>query len=602
MRQPSRVSRRYDRIAEADRRYHTGVLLAGFVAVTAAIIAAHRSPASTYEVSIYAATPLAFWGGVAVAIAAALAVALARPPGAYRLAALVLAGEAFVAIVALPVIRGYEFYSAGDALSHMGWIRNVLRGDLPLVELIYPGPHTVAIYVHRLLGLSVEQSMLVTVVVFATAFVAFVPLVAATLTDDARLAAVVGVFSAMLVLPINNISGHLVFFPSTMAVFFTPFVLLLAVVAATTKGEARLTPVDALLALGAAGVLFVHPQQTANLFLVFATLSAVVLFHRYYTGRRSLSPLVGHTAAIGVALVAWGASHERIASRATGYTELVLSSLLQRDEATSTISEQTGSLAAIGVSPVEIALKLFFPSVVFLLLTALVLRSSFVRTLRSESDRPVLAVIGLGFVPVGCVMVLYMVASLQQISFRHLGFIMALVTVFGAVAMTRLTAGGALRGYDRGATALSGLVLALLLVLSLSTVFPSPYIYQPNGHVTEGRMTGHATAFEHEAAGVGYVGIRSGPDRFRDAIEGTYDLDRGGADAARVPYERLDEDLTAVFDGPRYLVVSQADVQRETVAYHNLRYSERGFATLDSRTGVDLVVNNGAFKLYYVHE
>lgn len=602
MRQPSRVSSRYESIVETDRRSHTAILLVGFLAVTAAVVAAHRAPASTYEVSIYAATPLAFWAGVAVAIAAALAVALARPAGAYRLGALVLAGEAFVAIVALPVLRGYEFYSAGDALSHMGWIRNVLRGDLPLVELIYPGPHTVAIYVHRLLGLSVEQSMLLTVVVFATAFVAFVPLVAAVLSDDARLAATLGVFAAMLVLPINNISGHLVFFPSTMAVFFTPFVLLIAVVAATTKGDDRLTPVDGLLALGAAAILFVHPQQTVNLLLVLLTLSAVVLVSRRYTGNRSLNPLTGHTLAIGAALVVWGATHERIASRATGYTDLVLQALFRQDASTSSVSQQTGSLAQIGVHPMEIVLKLFFPSMVFLLLTALVLSSSFVKTLRSKSDRPILAVVGLGFVPVGCVMVVYMVASLQTIYFRHLGFIMALVTVFGAVALARLRAGGTLRGYDRGTTAVSGLVIAVLLVLSLSTVFPSPFIYQPNGHVTEGRMTGHATAFEHETSDVAYAGIRTGPDRFRDGIEGTYDLDRAGADAARVPFQRLDEDLTAVFDGPRYLIVSQADVQRETVAYHNLRYSERGFATLDSRTGVDLVVNNGAFKLYYVHE
>lgn len=604
MRQPLRASRRYDRIAQADRRHHTGILLVGFIAVTAAIIAAYRSPASAYEVSIYAATPLAFWGGVAVALAAAIAVAFARPTGLYRMGALVLGGEAFLAIVALPIIRGYEFYSAGDALSHMGWVRNVLRGDLALVDLIYPGPHTIAIYVNQLLGLSVEQSMLLTVVFFAASFIVFVPLVVAVLSKNTTVAVVVGAFSAMLVLPINNISAHLVFFPSTMAIFFMPFVLLLMVVLLTDKLESRLTPVDGLLGLGALAVLFIHPQQTANLLLVFMTVSVTVLIHRYYTGSRSVNPLYGHTTIIALALFVWGISHERIASTAVGYANSVLRALFEGGTASgAAVSQRSGSLAAIGVSPLEIALKLFFPSLVFALLTVLVLRSSFANSLRSDNDHLVLAIIGLGFLPVGCIMALYVLANLQTIYFRHLGFIMALVTVFGAIALTRVIQSSAERGHLRSVVAVNGLVLALLLVLSMSTVFPSPFIYQPNSHVTESRMTGHETAFAHENPEISYVGIRTGPDRFRDGIEGTFDLDRGAVRTeARVPYGRLDGDLQSTFDGPRYLVVSRADVQRETVAYKNLRYSDRGFRTLDSRTGVDRVISNGDFRLYYVQE
>ena len=59
---------------------------------------------------------------------------------------------------------------------------------------------------------------------------------------------------------------------------------------------------------------------------------------------------------------------------------------------------------------------------------------------------------------------------------------------------------------------------------------------------------------------------------------------------------------TAVFDGPRYVLVSDSDYQREIVAYRGLRYSEQGFETLGTGDGVDRVLSNGGFRVYHVDE
>ncbi|MFC6728432.1 hypothetical protein ACFQDG_07240, partial [Natronoarchaeum mannanilyticum] len=56
-----------DRTESRGTRRARIALLVGFVALTTAVIAAHRSPARSYELSIYEATPLLFWGGVGVA-------------------------------------------------------------------------------------------------------------------------------------------------------------------------------------------------------------------------------------------------------------------------------------------------------------------------------------------------------------------------------------------------------------------------------------------------------------------------------------------------------------------------------------------------------
>lgn len=581
-----------------------GALLAvGFLALTAAVLVAHRSPATGYELSLYAGTPTAVWVGLGVAVACAMAVAFARPGGTRRLGALLLGGEAFLAVVGLPLIRGYEFYSSGDPLSHMGWVRNVLRGEMPLVELIYPGVHTVAVYFHRLVGLDVSHAMLLTVLVFAALFVLTVPLVTALLTSG-RSPVLVAAFAAMMVLPVNNISVHFAFFPSTMAIFFVPFVLLLTVVTVRHTGTARLTPVDAALALAAVGVVLYHPQQAANLLLVLVTFSAAVWLYRYRTGDDSLDPLTRHTVLLAVLIAVWGTLHERIARTATTYTDTVVTTIVEGETSGGgAVAQRTGSLAAIGASTLEIGVKLFLPSVAFLALTALVLAWSFRDALRHRTDSLVLTVTGLGLVPVGVVMLLYMAGNLETIYFRHLGFIMMLATVFGAVALSRLVDLPDGRLVGPAGAAVAAVLVGALLALSLATVFPSPFIYQPNGHVTEAEIGGYETAFAHENESVTYAGIRTGPSRYREGVEGTYTLDTSALRrSTAVPFDRLDEDLTGVFDGPRYVVVSTSDVRRETVTYRNLRYSDSGFRRLGTDHGVDKVVSNGEFTLYYVTE
>ena len=43
-------------------------LLAGFIGVSAAILAAYRTPVTGYELDIYQGTPAAFWVGCGVAL------------------------------------------------------------------------------------------------------------------------------------------------------------------------------------------------------------------------------------------------------------------------------------------------------------------------------------------------------------------------------------------------------------------------------------------------------------------------------------------------------------------------------------------------------
>lgn len=585
--------------------WELALLCAGFLAVVVAVVAAHRTPATQYEVSIFAGTPAAFWAGIALSIGITLVLTFRKSARWVQAGGALLAGNAFVAIVALPLLRGYEFYSSGDALSHMGWVRNVLANELALTDLIYPGLHTVGIYYHRLVGLPLESSLLLAVVTFATMFAVFVPMVVYTVTESRR-AALIGLLSALMILPVNNISAHLTVFPSTMAVFYLPFVLLLLAVGIREASQMEyLTPTDGVLALACLSVVLIHPQQAANLLLVLLVVSLVVIASRLHSGNRSLTSLSWHSVILAGALGAWALVHERISETAVSFLSAVVATLTGgSSSAGSAISQRTGSLSAIGASPLEIALKLFLVSAIFSMLTLGVLAFTWLQLRRQDYRWTEIGLVGFGLFPIGVVMILYILSDLQTIYFRHLGFIMALVTVFGAVGVAWITQSLEDRSFSQLTVPLTAVVMGILIALSLVTLFPSPFIYQPNGHVTEMQLDGHATAFANDNDSVSYAGVRTGPDRFQDGIEGTFDLEPSEVRrSTRIPYDdEYDGPLADAFESSRYLVVSTADLKRESVAYQNLRYSQQRLETIGDGDGVDRVISNGEFRLYYVED
>jgi len=595
-------ARRRGAVIQRNGTYGTAVLLVGFCAVLAAIAVARLAPADGYELSLYAGTPLVFWLLVSVAFVCALAVSFLPASPKHWFGGLVVGGEAFVAAVGIPLLRDYAFLGSGDPLTHLGWTRTIVAGDLSLTSLIYPGTHTIAIFFAQLLDVRLERAMLLASGVFVVVFVVFLTLAVYAITGD-RDVTTVGAFSAMMLLPINNVGAHLTVFPSTLAVFFVPLVLVLLVVYLTETGsERRVTPVGALLALATGTLVLVHPQQATNLLIVFATVIGVILLKRRYGSGVAVRTPVGQCLFLGGFLVLWGGGHERITDAVSTYSGRVAGVVFGSPGGSNEIAQQTGSLTAIGASIPEILLKLFAVSFVYLAVTGLVLALIVLR--RSDAaDRRLgtVSLFGLATLPLGVLMLLYILGGVGTIYFRHLAFIMVIATVLGSIGIGRLLPRLRERSGSRLGLAILAVVVAGMLGFSLATAYASPMIYKPSGHVTEAQMDGYGTAFAHEDRTIGYVGIRTGPDRFRDGVRGVLDPDPWSPRTERsVPFGALDSDLAERYDEPRYLVVTDADVEREVIAFREYRYSERGFRTLGTQPGVDRVLTNGDFELYYV--
>jgi len=610
-----------------NRRLLAVALVVGSGGLVAAVAAAHGAPARGYELSLYASTPTATWAGLAAAAVAGVIAAFAAPrSGRLRDAGLVLIGSAAVAVTAMPVLRGYRFYGAGDSLSHLGWAREIAAGSLSPTELLYPGIHTTTAVVAAVTGVPPSLAMqYVTSLLFPLVFLLSVPLIV-RLATGARRAYAIGLAAAALFVPVNNVSVHPTAHPASQGILFASAGVLLALTyvfdpsaspddapsavadtaGSTTiadgSGRIGVSGVGVVLGVISAAVVLIHPQQALNLTLVFAAVAGLQLVYWRLDGDHSIAShrwLGPQTALIAALFLLWAPRFERV----RGALTFTIGNLLGGDTSTGdVVAAKTGSLTAVGASVSTVFLKLFLAGAVLSVVAGAVLFAAASGRFRDEWTDASVRYLGAALVPMAAVFAVVFAAGAGDMYFRYQGFIMVFVTVLGAVGLAlgvdRLD-GLAARG--------AGRVAAVVLLLALAPVaavgyHPSPYMYQPTPHVSDGQIGGYESAFDHRQAGVAFVGIRGGPRRFVDYRYGTErartDLEFPGYRAGVPPSVFAAGNYSQRYDEPRYLAVTRLTYERETRLYGGLRYADAGFDRLGASPSVDRIRSSSEFRLY----
>ncbi|PSQ22063.1 hypothetical protein BRD01_10415 [Halobacteriales archaeon QS_8_65_32] len=589
-------------------RRRTVALVVGYVALAGATVSAYAAPTTGFEVSVYEGTPLSVWLLLGVALTVALLVACYAPGTRLGFAGLVLGGGAVGLVTALPLVRGYYFYGAGDGLTHLGWVSDISSGVLNPFALFYPGLHTVTVFVSRLAGVPATRALLLVVCAIALSFFLFVPLCVRAITGRPG-AATVGAFVAFCLLPLNHIATHYMEpHPITQAILLSPLALYLLVqyvLCEDSLFDRLLTKTGVLLALASVSVVLYHPQQAANLFILFVTVSGVQAGCRLLRcgGEiRAHRPLYGQTAWLGVVFVGWAAGRETFVAAFSGVARELAGYLLAGSTAAATVVSQRGSsLSAIGASTAELFAKLLLVPSVFAALAAFVMLTSLLgRTETTEPETTALC----RYVTAGLIVLVpyslaFFVGSVSKLFFRNLGFVMVLVAILGAIALFRLAGLLAERSLPAVGYPATTLLLGAALVFSMVVVFPSPYVYMASGHVTDDRAGGYETLFAHQAADTATYGVRTGPWRYRHAIAGVTGTATSRYAERAIRGENLSR-ARALASADRYFVLSRPDVARETGVYEGLRYSESQLESLEREPGIHLVQANGAVTVYRI--
>jgi hypothetical protein len=593
------------------RTLHKTGLVVGYLGLLAAVVVSHRTPTTGYELSIYRATPQLVWAGIGVALLTAVPVLVAAPRATrtHDAAALLTASTA-LAVITLPIVRGYYFYGGGDSLSHIGWAREIASGSLSATNLLYPGIHTATVLLSRLADVSLTQANLyIVLLLFPLCFFLFVPLAVQLLADTPKSYAV-GLLAALLMTPVNNIAVHLIAHPASQAILFSPVLFYLALAYAVRDTDStgwlprpsNTTGLGVLLAGFSVAFLLVHPQQELNLALCLLAVVGLQTVARYRGNETVVDHRFLHVQAfvLVAAFLAWAPRFDRVSG---AVSSTITSIVTQGATAGNVVSQKSVSLTTLGGSIFLLFVKLFIGALVVSLLAAVVI----VLALRGRfGDRDANTLVGYltaALVPVTGVFLLVLASSAGDMYFRYEGFIMVPVTVLGAVAVALAID----RARGRGRTVAKTAIVVLFLVLvpaGLAATHPAPYIYQPSRQVTESVAHGYGNSFETRVRGVEFAGVRGGPRRFVDFYYGTQQarttLDFPGYEDPIPTAVFSRGNFTDYYEDPRYLGITESDYAREVELYEGFRYPASGFQALDATVGVNRVRASEGYALYYI--
>lgn len=605
---PGQATARRGRTRDVRKRAAQKVALAvGFGFLLLGVYGAYTDPATSYELSIYRSTPRLYWLGLAGSFLVSLVVFATGPASRWlTYGAFLLAYASGLALLGLPLLRGYYFVGASDSLTHLGWVRDIEMGSLDPSRFLYPGLHLLSLWVATLFGIELTYAVQVAVLVFFAVFLLFVPLCVKRLTGGTD-GLLVGVFAAVLWLPVTNFGVYPMAHAFSQAVLFSPFVwyVLLVSLEATEEFDISHTPLaSALLTVAVVTAILVHPQFALGIVLMLVMVGALQAVCRLSWPDH---PVASHRSVRWPAVVSgtfylvWTAKEPVVRRTLT----TVVTSLFEVSQVGNEVAQRSSSVSAVGQRVEVLAFKLLFPAAVFAVLAGLLA----LRTLSTvlEEDHPprdaLVNYLVLGALPTAGLVVVFFVASVSKFYSRYAGGALVVVTVLGAVAVVRLTRTLAGRVSAVPARTVVAVMFAVLVPLAAMTVFYSPFILRSSPHVTEQRVAGHEQAFETADPRVDYVGIRTGPVRFRHGTAGTELSERRVATdrfEEGVPPVVFDTNLTSHYTEPRYLPVSQTERQAEVDLYGGFRYSQRGFDALDSTPGIDRVQTNGEFQVYYL--
>jgi hypothetical protein len=593
-----------------DTRRQTTVLKAllavGFLAFVGALAFAYSRPATGYEISIYQSTPTGFWIGTVIAGIIGLTVTFA-PPTSRRLQSLGLALVTAVAmsVFALPLIRSYFFYGAGDSMTHLGWAEGLSSGSLGAFGFIYPVVHMMSLFLSDLSGFELTYTLqFVPLVVFPLICIVSTMLCVQYLTDS-KWAMPVGLGAGLLLLPINHLSIHLMAHPSSQAILFLPFVLYLVFRFVNDPSDrfAFATPSGIALAVTCIAIVFIHPQEAMSLIALLGAIAAVQFGYKRFRPTDRIAqhrPLYAHTILTFLVFASWVPQHER----PVGRIQFVIQQF--RQVGVSAGAEQTetqaSSLAALGGSIEGIFVKLLLVTLIICLFAAAVMAANLFGKLsdRTPGRTALVTYLTVGLVPLGGLFLVVFIADQGDHYFRFMGFMMVSVTILGAVAISKLAS--RFEANVSRSTVATGLVVMFTVMVAMQglAMHPSPYYYQANNQVTESSMEGYSFAFEHNVEDTTFRSLRGGSVRYLQAHYGRPTASQVGIPQSEVRGEVFNTNLSTHYDDDQYLGIRDSNYEREVGLYDGLRYTDQGFRSLETESNIYRVQDNGGFRLYLI--
>jgi hypothetical protein len=191
----------------------------------ALILIKQNSPATGYELSIYASLPNLTWIFLISALAFGICIIVYEAftsKSKFWLAGFLILILANFTILSLPFIRGYFLYGTTDALGHYGITTTILASGY-IGENYYPVTHILGAVLIEICAISLETVMKYLPVIFTVLFMLFTYLLASIVSSKKEHAILAAAASSVLLFSYYHISTY----PHALSLFTFPLMFYL---------------------------------------------------------------------------------------------------------------------------------------------------------------------------------------------------------------------------------------------------------------------------------------------------------------------------------------------------------------------------------------
>ncbi len=255
------------------------ILIIGFLLILAVVqILFLSGQAPSYEFSIYSAYPWYLWIFLLSAITCGQVVIIGGAFAQSRknywffgLCTILLSDAIFLF---MPIIRGYYIFGDGDVLTHIGYMKDILRTS-SIGEIHYPVDHILGVIIHLYSGLPLKDITFIIPPFFSFFFILSMYFVAKTIFQNIFERLILVVLSSILLLG----EFHFSFTPNSQALLLVPLVIYLAF---KIYDGVDISKYHFLLLLMSFLIVFYHPLVTLMVVLILSIMQFIQYIQEKY--------------------------------------------------------------------------------------------------------------------------------------------------------------------------------------------------------------------------------------------------------------------------------------------------------------------------------
>ncbi len=583
-----------------------------FLLVDIGLIYAHDAPATGYESSIYASTPMILWVSIIIAMICGVSIIVYS---VYRnlenrmtwIIGVLLVAFFYVIAISVYQIRGYYAWVInGDPATHILFVKEILDTGHSPDSLIYPIMHIYSAEFAKLTNIDLITMEKLLPLFFLLIFILFVYILARSVFA-VKGQAILAMLVSFIFLP-----GTTSFYPNLLANCLFPFFLFMLV---KLFGKNKLNWILLLLiAVFLYPIFHILPTFIVTIMLVTFLLAALAykLFNKKYkTGLYIYGLLL-------IVLAMWST----VWITSFGVWDFTIASTYKLitwggTSYASSLSSQVTQAQSSGYNVLNYILEQEGVFIVFVLIAMLILPLAWKDLRAKRTD--ILLLFYPSILTIGACTVLMYFIHIGFGPLRLLFYIIVICALFVGFAFFKLLdkvqkyRSKALHYFAIGAIIVT---IVILFINGLSVLYPSPYTFQQNYQTTKEEVSGMTMLLDHRNLNFDIVNTNLAYWRFAQII-----LSPGEIQAENIPesvpstYSQAtpyhfgyDNQTTfaASYTDNAYLLVTQRDRTVYTDIFPAMaknRFTAADFNQLSGDLSLYRIYTNGEFDSYYVsHE